>query len=277
MDCPLRAKYRYEDQLPTRQSAKASFGTICHKSLEYYFQSHGDYDGTVERFRSLWDRPERLGVKPDYWPPGTDWVRLRNKGIEIIDRLHNQQPFRNWTVIGTEIAFLVPFGEHELTGFVDLVVTERSGTGTEILKIIDFKTNSKDPTKSELALNPQFTTYAYALRQREAWTGIEGNPNFPGIENGDWLWETAGKLLPHRSIWYSLWNGKELDAGPRDETDFGRLYRVCDQIAHAIDSQIYVPKIGESCTFCDFVEPCAMDIPVAIANLDNPNDPARWI
>jgi hypothetical protein len=35
--------------------------------------------------------------------------------------------------------------------------------------------------------------------------------------------------------------------------------------------------VGDSCQLCDYVEHCALDIPVAIKALDNQEDPSRWL
>ena len=277
MECQLAAKYRYEDNLPRRQNAKASFGTIIHEAIALYYESGGDLGKAKKRFGYKWANPNKSGVEPDYWPKYTSFGSLMAKGMEILDHLHEHHRWQIFTLIGTEIPFLVPFGEHELTGFVDLVGTEKSGTGNELLKITDFKSNSREPSMAALALDIQFTVYAYAVSQREFWIGVEGNPEFRGLENGEWLWETIGRDMPKRCIWYALWTGKQIDAGPRLRKDFERLYRVCSEIEKSTKAGVAVPKIGDACTWCDFTEPCALEIPVAIGQVADKTDPARWI
>lgn len=247
------------------------FGTAIHHAAELYNQT-GDITKAQALFAKEWAKAD-----PDYWPKQTDYAGLRRRGKDILEALENHYRAQDRRVIGTEIPFLVPFGEHELHGYVDLVETQRSGTGHEVIKIVDYKTNSSNPTRYELALDVQFTVYHYAVSRKEFWCGMPGNPEFPGVENGEWLWATVAQDVPKRCIWFSLWTGKQLDAGPRTLVDYGRLYRVCDEILKANEHQVYVPKVGSACTYCDYTEQCVMDIPVTLAAFDDKDDPTRWI
>jgi hypothetical protein len=274
MTCPLAAHYRYDQLLPTAGvNGKTVFGSVMHSALELY-NTTGDYDGAVEKFKRDWLKPP---TEPAWWPRSTSYASLRVKGLEILESVKNHYRFQDRVVLGAEIPFLVPFGDHELHGYIDLVETRRSGTGAELLTVTDYKTASKAPTTTELALDIQFTTYIWAVSQREFWVGAKDNPEFPGVENGEWLWETIGRDMPKRAIWYGLWNGKELDAGPRTDDDFGRLYRLCDEIVRATEHEVFVPKIGPACELCDYVEPCSMEIPVAVRALRDEDDDERWI
>jgi hypothetical protein len=277
MECSLQAKYKYEDGLPSKRNAKTVFGSIVHESLQYYYESRGDESGAIKMFMSKWGHPEKAGHVIDYWPRYTSFDGLMKKGKEVIKYVHQSHRWQDFTVLATEHPFLVPFGPtHELTGFVDLVGIEKSGTGTELLKIIDFKTASKAPSIGELALDPQLTTYSYAATRPEFWLGVEGDPRFPAIDNGEW-WLTMTKGMPHRAIWWGVWVGRQIDAGPRTQKDFERLYRVCTEIQKAKDADVFMPKIGSACTFCDYKNECALEIPVAIAQTEDKTDPNRWI
>lgn len=268
MACPLAAHYKYDLALPSRTNAKAEFGKCIHRALQVYNDS-GDLDRARSEFLISWSTAD-----PDYWPRYMSFGGLRAQGLSILADMHASLRYTKRTVIGTEIEFLVPFGVHELYGFVDLLELQKSGTGRELLRIVDYKSNSRLPSRNSLALDPQFTTYAYAASQKEFWTGIPGDHHFPGLPNGEWLWSTVGSMATRRCIWYALLAQKELDAGPRTQTDFERLYRVCCEIDQSIKAGVHVPMIGESCMTCDYVEPCAMEIPVALAGL---NDDNRWI
>lgn len=276
MACSLRAKYRYEDKLPSRQNAKASFGTVIHQAIAHFYESRGDHSGAVHMFRDLWAHPEKAGVEPDYWPKNTSFGSLMVKGVEMLDALNEKVKWNDITLIGTEIPFLVPFGEHELTGFVDLLTIEKSGTGKELLLITDHKTAGKAPSIAELALDIQFTTYAFASRQKEFWVGAD-DPAFPGLPNGEWLWSTVGSMMERRCIWNHLMNGRQIDAGPRVTADYERMYRLCNEIEYALKLGVAVPTIGDSCNFCDFKEACQLEIPVSIGRLEDKDDDTRWV
>jgi hypothetical protein len=274
MTCPLAAHYRYDENLPSAGvNGKTVFGSVMHVALELY-NNTGDYDAAVAKFKADWLKPP---VEPAWWPRSTSYASLRTKGLEILEFVKTHYRFQDRVVLGAEVPFLVPFGDHELHGYIDLVETRRSGTGAELLTVTDYKTASKAPTITELALDIQFTTYIWAVSQREFWVGVKDNPDFPGIENGEWIWETIGRDMPKRAIWFGLWTGKEHDAGPRTDEDFQRLYRLCDEIQRATELEVFVPKIGPACELCDYVEPCAMEIPVAVKALKDEDDDERWI
>jgi PD-(D/E)XK nuclease superfamily protein len=258
MTCPLQAKFKYSLHLPEQQSASASFGKIIHSALQLYNEVD-DIDVTVEKFKEWWESPELLGVAPDYWPKGTDYGSLRELGQQILLEYHSSLQWDERTVVATEHGFLVPFGRHELTGYVDLLELRRSGNGRRLLRLIDYKTNSRQPWKSELFFDVQFTVYAYASLQPEFWLG--NGPNFPGIPNGQQLFEEFEKV-PRRPIWYHLRTAREFDCGKRDDEQYRQLYRLCDEIEKAEEQQVFVPRIGESsCKWCSYINECGLAIP----------------
>ena len=128
MNCPLQAKFKHIERRPSLQHAKASFGTCIHDALEMY-NNGVDVDTCVERFKLTWENPEILDVVPDIWPTyGAGFAALRKKGIEMLRTYDRVNSYEDREVIGTEIEFLVPFGDHELKGFIDLLEIKRSKT-----------------------------------------------------------------------------------------------------------------------------------------------------
>ena len=115
----------------------------------------------------------------------------------------------------------------------------------------DYKTNKKQPTLIALQNNIQFTTYVYASMQPEFWDSIDPDNSFELNLN-----------FPRRGIWYQLGNSREIDVGPRDSSDFERLYMACVQIKKAIDNEVFIPNIsGDSCNFCSYKQQCGIKIP----------------
>ena len=154
--CAQEAKFKHLDRLPSLQHAKASFGTCIHEALEMY-NNGVDIEECVERFKLTWEHPELLDAMPDIWPDrGKGFAALRKQGIEMLRTYHKINAFEDREVLGTEIAFEVPFGDHTLRGYVDLLEIKRSAKGKPVLRIVDYKTNARQPTKVELALDLQF-------------------------------------------------------------------------------------------------------------------------
>lgn len=260
MTCPLQAKFQFEDNLPYLQNAKASFGTCIHKSLEDY-NLHQDVDIAIEMFKDNWAHPENLRVKPDYWPRMTNYNGLKERGIEILKAYHDVSQWQNREVIATEHAFMIPFGDHELSGIVDLVELKKAKNGHRTLRIIDYKTNSRQPNFESLRFDIQFTIYYYASLQPEFWTGHPGTKYLPIPDGEERFQELAS--VKRKAVWYHLWTGKEIDAGARDDGDFERLYRLVDQVSKAKEMNAYIPTInGESCLYCSYTDQCRYVIPV---------------
>jgi CRISPR/Cas system-associated exonuclease Cas4 (RecB family) len=249
MSCPLQARFRYMDKLPDVSNAKAAFGSCVHLALEYYNTHDGDISGALAKFLDAWDDPAKIGSPFSYWPRGSTYGGLQNRGIEILREYHDKQKWESRYVVAAEHKFVVPFGDHELSGIVDLLETKKSGRGKNTLKIVDYKTNSVAPKEMQLRLDIQFTAYAYAVEQPEFWVGIK---------DGERLYEQQKSMLK-MPFWYHLMSNKEMKCGERTDADFMRLYRCVDEITKAVEHQVFVPNIsGESCTFCPYADPCGL-------------------
>lgn len=272
MKCPLQARFKYIDKLPSKKTSRMTFGICAHQALELY-NNTGDIDKAINLFLDLWDNPEKAKAVPEIWPKGTSHGGFRSKGIELLKTYHEKQGWEGRDIIAQEHRFLVPIGEHEVQGVVDLLELKKSGRGVPTLRIVDYKTGSKQPFKNTLRLNTQFTIYDYASRQPEFWFGNKADLNWypPIAANADELWEEF-KSIPRRGIYFHLLGCKEIDAGERDEMDFMRLYRVITEVARAVESEVFVPCLsGDTCVFCDYTEPCGVTIPDRDPS-DDPDD-----
>lgn len=259
MDCPLKAKFHYVDGLSEPQNAYAAFGSVVHHCMEIYNETN-DVEHAVEMFQEYWTHPERLGVEPEVWPKYTSFSKFMQDGITALRNFDDQYRFSERTVLATEHRFLVPFGRHKLTGAIDCLQISEDRRGS-VLEIVDYKTNRKRPFANNLRLNIQFSIYDLASRHRDFWFGSPSDPdNFPPMENGEFYWEMH-RNLPRKNTWWGLLQGKEFDAGPRDEADFLRLYRVVNEVEKALEHNVFVPNIsGDSCTWCPYQEPCGLPI-----------------
>lgn len=261
MDCPLQAKFKEEDDSPQIINAKQVFGVVIHSCLEE-FNNGVPLDACLVRFKQLWHEPELIGMPIDVWPKFTTYGGLRKKGIEILESYASRHKWESRNVIATEHRFCVPFGEHFLTGIVDLVEQKKSPSGKKQLRIVDYKTASKQPTLADLRMNIQLTIYVYASQQPEFWLGFPDDERYPAIPDGANLFQLYEKL-PRRAIWYHLWTSKEIDAGDRDDADMMRLYRCVTEVEKAVKNDVYVPDIsGNSCTYCDYTEQCGIVVPI---------------
>jgi RecB family exonuclease len=269
MACPLQAYFRYVEHRPEQQNAAAVFGTVVHKALQV-FNDTSSYTQAVETFRRLWNDPEEIGLHIDFWPRYTNYQSYLEKGLEVLERFRDSVKWDQRQVIATEHAFLVPFGEYELTGIVDLTELRRSGNGKRLLRVVDYK-SGQTPNQMALREDIQFHIYVYAVDQPEFWVG--NGPDFPGLPDGERLFEEL-RDVPRRAIWWQLTPPKEIDAGPRDEEHYLRLYRVCQQVERAHRHEVFIPRLGEACQFCSYTQECG----VPFVQHEKPaEDPNRWI
>ncbi len=272
MDCPLQAKFKYVDKLPSRQNAAATFGNCVHAALEQFCRDH-DLDRALKMFEDYWTYPEKLGITPQTWPRGTSFGGYMERGKNSLRMYAESAKWINREFIASEHNFCVPFGEFELTGKVDLLEFSKDKNGDDTVKVTDFKSNARAPFVANLRLNVQFTVYDLASRQKEFWLGTPqfdaaGNKDadtFPPLSLPNTLfntpedaWERAQKCT-RSPTWFGLMQAKEWDCGERNESDYMRLYRVAKEIEKALEHNVYVPNIsGDTCGICPYVEPCKL-------------------
>jgi hypothetical protein len=267
--CPLQGFFKYVELMKEPQGAKATYGTCLHAAL-HSFNRGASIEDAISEFRELWTHPETIGLTPETWSKGATFGGLLEHGTTVLKRYAESLKWDERQVICAEHPFLVPFGEYELTGFVDLVELRRGGNGHKTLRVIDYKGGSWQPRTAELILDIQFTSYLWAVEQIEFWTG-NGTSEFPAIPNGEALYEELINV-PRRAIWYHLNGPKEVDAGKRTDEDYSRLYRLMKEVNKSEAAGIYVPRIGEACNLCGYTKECG--IPVLTRDAA---DEDRWL
>lgn len=259
-DCALRGKFHYIDRLPQEQSGAASYGTIMHYVIEQIDRGL-KYEEAKLLFERLWREPERLGVKPTYFPYRTSFDSYRKKGLATIDGYREMRMWGRPHIIAHEYPFLVRIGEHEIRGIIDRLELRTTGK-TDVLCVTDLKTASRKPTKFDLRTDLQFTSYFYATTQKEFWTGIEGSSTYLGFADGEELWK---HFRDTRRVGVYLMLGEscsELDVGDRGDMDYQQLYRLISEVDHAVQQQVFIPRISaDTCGNCDYFDHCAITIP----------------
>ncbi len=258
MTCSLQAHFQYDQKLPRVQNSSATFGTCIHHALAIYNLSDGDIDKAVTAFLEAWKNPDSLGVPIDEWTKGTSKESLQDRGEKMLSDYHAKIRWEKRDILAVEHSFVVPFGDYELMGIVDLVELRLGDTGQVELHVVDYKTNKKQPYMNALPYDVQFTIYVFAAMQREFWVGADG---FPGIKDGEDLWDEFKNTIP-KAYWFHLQTAKEIFTGHREDDDFMRLYRVAQAVQKADEQEVWIPNLsGDSCGFCPFKEPCGLPIP----------------
>jgi len=248
--CPESFRLKYILNQRGRQSAAASYGTILHFALQTYWLNDQNLELAKRTFDHYWNHPEFMGCKPDYYLPRTSWSQYNSHGQTALEEYHKAQSVYNKDdqVIGVEIDFRIPIGDNVLTGSIDKLRVKTDKKGVKSLDVADWKTG-KTPTF--LRYNVQFTAYIWATTQRDFWDQIEDGP--------EW-WEYV-KDMPRTATWIDLKSVpfREVDAGTREESDFVRLHKTCDNLVKSWEADIFVPTLtGDACSYCDFFKECGL-------------------
>ena len=251
-NCALKAKYHYIDGMQRRSTGTAAhMGSAVHVGLEKHYKDGGGLDVALSEFDSYYMNPDNY---PDKVNRGTTFNGGYEKGVKMLTAYFEDVAFDQYDriILGAEVPFKVDFAGHDLTGFIDLLYTN---TGYLTLAIQDWKTGRR-PNTDSLYLDVQGTCYAWAVSCKEFWVGHDGDDKYPGIENGEELYERFKNVQPD-VIWYDLKNNKPYSFGRRTTQDFARLYRLMQMIERAVETDTYIPTIsGDSCGFCEYQDIC---------------------
>lgn len=137
--CPEAYRQRYINKVTSKQSAAASFGTVVHFALETYHSNGRDIDLARRTFEHYWKHPEQMGVAPEYYLPRTSWYQYNNQGLEMLNAYHDGAKWSQDEIIGLEVPFDLPIGEHTLVGFIDILRIKTDKDGNKTLDAGDFK------------------------------------------------------------------------------------------------------------------------------------------
>jgi hypothetical protein len=250
--CSLQAKFQYIDKIDRWETGSAAhFGTSVHLALENYHNGKNEEE-CILIFRKYFD-----SIEPDRWDRRTSYTKYKDIGPKMIKNYIDVMKWETHKTLGVEYRFMVPFGDHILSGIIDHLHTDKQES---VLFIDDLKTGAK-PNLDTLHLDLQFTVYDYASTQKEFWTGaVSDDPEwpdkYPGLPNGEELFEKF-QNLPRKNRWVDLRTTKFIDVGPRNDFDYARLYRMAEMIQRAVDTETYVPCISaDSCYFCPYKPEC---------------------
>jgi hypothetical protein len=215
-------------------------GSVWHFAADVYETYGHDIDLAKRTFIKYWGNPQLLGLQIDFWHNRTDFNGLKRRGLDMLDRYHELQPWTGGKLIGTEVTFRVPIGEHMLTGTIDKLWVR---LGAKKIEVIDFKTGSYVPEK--LRYNIQFTAYCYATTTPEFWAQI------PGHEDGFERYQR----FQRQGWWYHARNNKMFNAGYREESAYKRLLLAINEMDKALKAEVYpLDYSGESCGYCPYVD-----------------------
>lgn len=154
--CPLKYKYQFILNIPTKQSKALSFGNTIHECLKEFHQ--------IKSVREI-SLNELLEIYKTKWQPyGYDdrenQIEYYKSGIELLTRYYNKYKDIQIKPVVIEKMFKFRLGDIDLTGKIDRIDKLENGK----FEIIDYKTG-QTKTEKEIRNDDQLTVYALAAKE----------------------------------------------------------------------------------------------------------------
>jgi len=220
--CPAKYKFQYETRLPTAPSPALSFGSSLHEAL---YRFHNRPVPVAPGLDELLTTLDLVWVSEGY-SDASEEASYHQHGRSVLEQYHaaNSGAFRIPAAL--EHKFRIEIEGVEFTGVIDRM-DRIPGGGYEI---IDYKTNRRLPTQSQVDQDLQLTVYHMAAR--EVW-GIEAEAL------------TLYYLLPGQRM-----------TTTRTSEDADAVKRRIATVAERIDAGLFEPRENGLCNWCDFQEMC---------------------
>lgn len=159
--CPRRFRYQYVDGLPQAPAPQLSFGSSIHGALEWlYDRKHPELpslDETLHALFEAWDSTGYAEVDRD------EQLRAYAHAREIVTAFHMRVAAEGFRLpAATEAWFELPVGKDiVVVGAIDRVDVDGSGG----LHVIDYKTNRRARSRSQVRDSLQLAIYALATNE----------------------------------------------------------------------------------------------------------------
>lgn len=223
--CPRRYVLERRLRLGDSSSVYAHFGDLIHTVLEL---AEGEVIGTGRRHATL----ERVSqIVDEVWEGAKFGTRhldeaWKGKAIEMLTKLYESWPGKGEPVaveklVDTEIDGVV------WTGRVDRVERGQGG-----LRVVDYKTGTRAPTKDEAGASIQLAFYSLA---------VERERNEPVSTSEMWFPRAGTKSITTRSL---------------DSFRRGEIEELMAAVGRSIAGEDYPPRVSEACNRCDFRRSC---------------------
>ena len=159
--CPRRFRYQYVDGLPQAPAPQLSFGSSIHGALEWlYDRKHPELpslDDTLQALFDAWDSTGYAEVDRD------EQVRAYAHARDVVSAFHGRVTAEGFRLpAATEAWFELPVGEDiVVVGAIDRVDVDDDGQ----LHVVDYKTNRRARSRSQVRGSLQLAIYALATRE----------------------------------------------------------------------------------------------------------------
>jgi DNA helicase-2/ATP-dependent DNA helicase PcrA len=214
MQCPLKYKFSFIDNIPRRPKPYFTLGTVIHDVLkEFYTYVQKDYKIDIKKLLEIYDH---LWLSAGYKNKKEERLYKVRGEKELTEFFKNNKDSLKPPLF-IEKKFTIDLEDKPFKGFIDRIDEIEDGS----VEIIDYKTG-----KSEKQSSMQLDLYAIAAIEK---LGLE-----------------VGRL----SFYYISSNTKK--TFKRTEDDLERTKLKVIEIISRIEKGDFLPKVSYGCKFCDY-------------------------
>lgn len=216
--CPLKYKYSYIYQIPTRPSAPLRFGSDIHKVLEEFYRR------IKEKETLTLDDLYQIYLK--YWTVGGYLDKMQEQeyqksGFKILEEFYKKNKDFFKPPLYIEEEFLLKIAGHGIKGYIDRIDHLEDGT----VEIIDYKTG-KPKTQEYVQENIQLDIYALACKE-------------------------VFSLTPSKLSFYYLTSNEKVST-QRSSEDLEKTKNLIGEVIGKIKEALFEPQVSFHCQWCDY-------------------------
>jgi CRISPR/Cas system-associated exonuclease Cas4 (RecB family) len=208
-------------KIPTGPQPALTFGNIMHQCARRYFelrrQGPVKFEQLQAHFEQIW---KGAGFEDDYQEQA-----YKKAGLEQLRVFVTRHETVTTLPIAAEAHFALDLGDVVLEGRIDQI----NPLPDHSVELVDYKTG-RPPSQKDADKSLQLTVYALAARDQM-------------------------RLNPTRLTFYSLTNNEPVRT-VRTPKDLDAVISEIREVAGQIRKQLFPPKPGFACKYCDYVLIC---------------------
>jgi DNA helicase-2/ATP-dependent DNA helicase PcrA len=220
-DCPQKFKFSHYLKIPTGPQPALTFGNIMHQCVRRYFelrrQGSVSFGQLQAHFEQIW---KSVGFQDQYQEQA-----YRKAGLEQLRTFVKNHEASATLPLGMEVHFALDLGDVVLEGRIDQI----NPLPDHAVELVDYKTG-RPPSQKDADKSLQLSVYALAAREQM-------------------------QLNPARLTFYSMTHNQAVSS-VRTPKDLDAVVRETREVAAQIRQQLFPPRPGFVCKYCDYVMIC---------------------
>jgi len=220
-DCPQKFKFSHYLKIPTGPQPALTFGNIMHQCVHHYFELRKrgrlQFDDMEQFYLRSW---KDAGFEDEYQEQ-----TYKKAGLDQLRAFVKKHETIATLPLGMETHFALDVGDVVLEGRIDQINPLKD----HAVELVDYKTG-RPPSQKDADKSLQLSVYALAARDQM-------------------------KLNPTRLTFYSLTNNEPV-CTVRTPKDLDEVLAEVREVAEQIREQLFPPKPGFVCKYCDYVMIC---------------------